>query len=499
MKKTKYLLALLLIPLMALFSSCILIKNRTTYYEYEQTPVNQISYSDIYNTQGINKLPSIGDYNVLVLPIEFNGDLFPTEYKDCLNRAFNGSSDKNSELYTGYSESVKSFYYKSSYGKLNLSFTVADKYEVGLSARQWYSSSNSKLQVIDGENDYDNGVNLIGRALDSFKSNNDAISFDENEDGWIDAIIGVYSAPYTSNGKNIWDTNDYYWAYVYAATGYETDYSKADLSNPGFNVYGFLSYSFFFDNTKSPAVDYHTMVHEFGHILGLDDYYASSGSFDPMGKVVMEDYNICDHDMFTKVALGWVDPIVGNVDGTVTLKEGECLLIPSSEGWNQTAFDEYILVEYYTPTGLKALDSTIQYPNRSLGLTDYGIKIYHVDARLIDDEGTNKYLYWSNIKNKSLTKGYIYQVACSNCHKSDNTDFADYSLCHMIEATNKFKFALGYGATNDDLFKEGQTFSLKAYQKFFEEGTTLNSGNSFNNSITINSISSESASIIIKK
>ncbi|MCR5705987.1 MAG: hypothetical protein K6G48_04265 [Acholeplasmatales bacterium] len=499
MKKLKYLLALLLIPTLLALTSCILIKSSNTYYDYEQTKVNQISYTDIYNTQGLNKLESTGEHNVLVLPIEFSGDEFPTNYKDCLNRAYNGSADESSDLYTGYSESVKSFYYKSSYGNLNLSFTIADKYTVSATPKQWLSSSSSKLNNVLGLKAYDNGVNLLGAALDKYKENNDAVTFDENADGWIDAIIGVYSCDYTSNGNNAWDTDEYFWAYVYTAAAYETDYNTQSLTNPGFNVYAFLSYSFFFEATTSPAVDYHTMVHEFGHILGLDDYYPSSGSFNPMGQVVMEDYNICDHDMFSKLVLGWVDPIVGNIDGTVTLNEGECLLIPSAESWNGTAFDEYMLIEYYCPTGLNALDSTTQYPQRSLGLTEYGIKIYHIDARLIDDEGTNRYMYWANIKNKSLTEGYMYSVACSNCNKDEDTTFYDYSLCHMIEATKSFRYKMGYAATNDDLFQDGDVFSLDTYAKFFPETTTLDSGSAWNNTVTIDSVTSECATLTITK
>ena len=498
MKNYNRLLCLLLAPFLFIFSACTFIeKKEIKEYDYSSMEVSQITYEDINLSQDYRILPSTGELNILVLPIEFKNDLFPTNYKDCINRVFNGSSDKNSDLYTGYGESVKSFYYKSSYGKLDLNFTIADKYYIDKTARQWATSDEAK---IDGE--VDNGVNLIGKAYDNYKSNNDVLNFDSNTDGYIDGIVAIYSAKDYASGDYTWDSEEYYWAYCYWASVFDTPYAESNLSNPGFDVYFFASYYFIFENTKSPAVDYHTMAHEFGHMLGLDDYYSSDSDygFNPMGGIVMEDFNICDHDMFTKIILGWVDPLVGNTSGTVTISSsgetGDAILIPSS-AWNETAFDEYILIEFYTPTYLNELDSKTKYSTRPLGLTDYGIKIYHIDARLLEIK--NKRYSYATIENQKLKSNITYMLANTNCNKNIVYGDIEHSLCHMIEADNNFDFYRGSTAENNDLFKAGDTFTISNYQRFFPNYTKLNNNTSFDYTISIDSIDSTSATISITK
>lgn len=494
---------MILSALIISLSSCVFI-NKGKYiasYEYEQRAVNQISYYDVKETTGLNVIPSTGTYNVLVLPIEFSDKSFPSNYKDCLNRAYNGSADPTSSLYTGYSESVKSFYYKSSYGKLNVNFIIADKYEMVVSAKSWYSSNNSSLpSSYDSSSVKDSGVNAIGRAYEAYKQNNDVLSLDSDADGYIDGIIGIYSSDDYNTGAYWWDEDGYYWAYVYYASAFVTPYSNANTANPGFNLYSFISYDFLFKATTSPSVDYHTYAHEFGHMLGLDDYYASDYSdFNPMGGIVMEDFNICDHDMFTKTVLGWTTPTSGNVDGEITLssstESGDCILIPSGN-WNGTAFDEYILVEFYTPTGLNELDSNTKY-SLTKGLTDYGIKIYHIDARLVEIRGQS--VYWSSIKNQKLNSKYQYLVANTNCNKDTHYGDDEFSLCHQIEANNVFTYSLGGYATNASLFHQGDTFTLKEYSKFFPESNTFNNGYYWKNKIEITSLTSTSATIKISK
>ena len=58
----------------------------------------------------------------LVIPVEIVNSPFPDDYQQILNLIFNGSS-----IETGW-ESVSTYYYKSSYGQLNMSFEIADKY-----------------------------------------------------------------------------------------------------------------------------------------------------------------------------------------------------------------------------------------------------------------------------------------------------------------------------------------------------------------------------------
>ncbi|MBR2958465.1 MAG: hypothetical protein IKC19_02385, partial [Bacteroidales bacterium] len=67
-------------------------------------------------------LPSIGNSKALVIPVSFIDYKAPIMMKSDLEKAFFGSSSD-----TGW-ESLSSYYYKSSYGKLNITGTVLDVY-----------------------------------------------------------------------------------------------------------------------------------------------------------------------------------------------------------------------------------------------------------------------------------------------------------------------------------------------------------------------------------
>lgn len=100
-----------------------------------------------------------------------------------------------------------------------------------------------------------------------------------------------------------------------------------------------------------------------------------------------------------KWALGWIDPRaitnstkLTNKGLTVTLKpfesSGDALVVglPNNNGWYG---EEYIILEYYTPTGLNERDSQYAYGSYSplsgssypKGFTQSGIIAYHVDSR----------------------------------------------------------------------------------------------------------------------
>ena len=73
-------------------------------------------------------LPTSGEVNALVVPINFTDYIFTSKQLNNLNKAFNGTS-----IQTGF-ESVSTYYKKSSYNQLNLSFTILPAYQTNKSA-----------------------------------------------------------------------------------------------------------------------------------------------------------------------------------------------------------------------------------------------------------------------------------------------------------------------------------------------------------------------------
>ena len=476
------------------------------------TDVLPFSLKSAHETYGADTLPPTGDAKLLVLPIEFTDSPFSSRSLKDLDVALNGKAED-----TGYWESVSSFYSKSSYGKSNLSFEVAPVYKTGLTQRNAYSRYVSSRT---GESD--NGGNLIHYAYDNYvsaKGKGATKAFDSDGNGYIDGVVAVYSGPNCTNAPtNLYDSEtNYYWAYTYwmSMTSAAGGWCDPNPKNPTPNLYFWLSYDFLYQAVSSPKVDAHTLIHETGHMYGLDDYYPNQtdSKANLAGGWDMMDENILDHDAYSKMVLGWTSPHVVQGPGTYSINpsatSGDCLLIPSSS-WNGTAYDEYMLLELYTPTDLNYLDSHERYPGRLLGYSTYGAKLYHIDSRLLElKQNTSThdttYSYMENPKGgmKAYDGRYVYgyMVGASNCNKNDGVD-SRCSLIHMMEADNDGAFAAGKYGTNNDLFHTGDSFSMKTYRSSFpfrnsNGDACFNKGSDFPYRITFDEVAADHATVTI--
>lgn len=375
-------------------------------------PTLGVENGEVY---GVSKgLPSTGNPQVLVIPIAFTDYPAPTNIQKELETSFFGTSSE-----TGW-ESLKSYYYKSSYGKLNISGTVLPAYNTG---------KTSSYYEYKDDGDY----LFIKAALEYYDGIIDYSDYDYDKDGYIDSIYFIYTCPYNST-----DDESLYWAYTYEY--YTDDYEYYD--NVEADFYVLASYHFLFDelaNGSKVKYNLETYIHETGHLLGSDDYYDYDESIGPYGGIGggdMMDYNVGDHNPFTKIILGWTTPyLMGNTSSTIRLNSfsstGDVLMIPKS--FNGTYFDEYYLIDFYTPDGLNESEAGYS------GLFDVsGIRIYHVDATLKDPSDA-----WA-----------VWEI-----YKYNNSD-TSHKLIKLIEADgNNHIENENYGYSEDtDLFKEGSSY-----------------------------------------
>lgn len=460
---------------------------------------------DVTAQRGMDVVPSIGEVDVLVLPIEFEDYPFSQDCLDNVTASLNGTDNE-------YWESVSSFYEKSSYGKLHLNFHMAPIYQTGMTSNNAAKSDYYYLQ--HDESDKTNGQIFVNSAVEEYDDSTVPLTdFDGDDDGLIDAVVAVYSCPnntahrytFEYEGK-VHKDDEFFWAYTYWC------WNEADLSSPKAGTYVWLSYDFF---SRGGNADAHTLIHEFGHALGLDDYYSNEVTFQPAGGVDMMDMNVTDHDAYSKCALGWTSPyIVDGDDVSLTIRpsasSGDCVLIPSSS-FNGTLWDEYILLELYTPEGLNELDSKSSYLGKyPKGYSVPGIKIYHIDSRLISCYVSgSSYTSTPYVKDPNSidlgSNNVFYFVGATNCSKEYNSSLvlssnreysSSFSLLHLIEANGVNTFSEGATGTNTTLFKDGSTFSLQKYgASFFPYKTIMNSGASFPYTITVTALSSESATL----
>lgn len=389
----------------------------------DETPIDSAA-AEKEITRG---LPSIGNPKVLVIPVDFTDYGAEEDMKSDLQAAFFGTSKQ-----TGW-ESLSSYYHKSSYGKLNITGTVTDVYHTNKSS-SYYSNKYDNRQ--DDNPEYE----IIKGALEYFDDTIDYAQYDSDNDGMIDALYIVYTAPVSySTSESAETPSDFWWAFTYEY--YTEDYEYHDGKEADF--YMFFGYDFLFETPacgKKIALNCETIIHETGHVLGLDDYYDYGTDHEEdnggLGGGDMMDYNVGDHNPFSKMLLGWTDPYVARADCAITLRSfgesGDCVMICKNE---ESPFSEYFIIDYYTPDGLNEFEAG----NSGLFSTE-GVRVYHVNATMTTSEVAS---IWD-----------IYEY-------SNGTKNAKDKLIALVEADGNNDIEDGCCSDNDDLYSIGKGSSIK--------------------------------------
>lgn len=432
--------------------------------EVNGTPILPTGYSLLQDELDVVGIPSMGDVKILVFAVDFSD--YPASSSDTtiqdIELAFNGSSSQ-----IDY-ESLNSYYQISSYGNLNITADVVGFYRASRTA-QYYEDEYEKLYAVDpytGDWLYgDDEVtypesDLIYEMLQYYDGTIDYSDYDANHDGYIDGIYVVYTHPVSyDSGSDLW------WAYqdVYIYDG--------DLFD-GVEPYYFVWSGTDFLHEGSDNINARTIIHETGHMLGLDDYYdydeSSRYNDGGLGGADMMDYAVGDQNPFSKILLGWVTPMVVTSSMTINLtpflEDGQVILL--IDDWNNSIFDEYLLISYYTPDGLNVDDSGIMF-------SDSGIIIYHVAAQI--DNGYNENSAYYSIFNNNNTDSYR-------------------KLIKIIEADMDGDIDLYSIAENSDLFQVGDILGSNVYSTYQWYNNT-----SLGFTVEVSSLSESVSSIHITK
>ena len=461
---------------------------------------------------GSASLNSIGTKKVLVVPVTFkNRTTFTSAQLAKIEKAYNGAATD-----TGW-QSLKSYYQTTSYGKLTIESVVTDPYIVPMNDYE----TNKTIADTAKDTSFEGMVynkkysteQLADDIIASLGTKYNLADFDLDNDGLIDGVEMVYIGGRDwVNGND--DPTAVWWNFTYVSNqvNYEPNTHIA-------GAYFWSQLSQLENGYYTTDIDTHTLVHETGHMLGLDDYYTydysgNVSSENPCGMVDMMDFNIGDHNAFSKSVLGWVSPkyVTGKVDTfDLTLNSfadtGDCLILrnTSSDPWNGTPYDEYLMLQYYTPTKLNEQDSVMGYPELSgVGVggcyKKAGLQVFHVDARLAN-------IYTSDLStlaySDSLSPNLFF--AASNTGSSSlnvkktretgtKTYNSPYRLIEAVPATGIDYF----GSTDyshlgnqkvlfgDSLYGCGGTsFSMEKMKSLFPNGTLFNDGSTLDYNFTV--------------
>lgn len=359
----------------------------------------------------IDGCPTEGNVKVLVIPVEFSDRTAASlGYSlDKLNKAFNGSGND-----TDY-RSVSEFYFESSYGKLDLEFVVLD---------EWFRPSHNSTYYASQEMDYYGSQVFIGdqlimdEALAYLESRMDLSEFDSDGNSIIDAVVMI-------NTLEIDDSTDFNWAYRYWNIYTDSEDYYFEYDGVSANDYLWASYQFLYEDENqnfndTTAMNTYTFIHEFGHVLGANDYYDYTGKNSPLDGRDMMDYIIGDHNPYTKFNYGWLTTsrlVVASDKVTLTLNEftstGDSIIIANN--WDDTlgAFQEYYVLMYYKHTGL---NSDGNYFDQE------GVVMYHVNASLYleTEDGEPYYIVYNSNTDASDEYG-TYDNLIELCKSSTNS------------------------------------------------------------------------------
>lgn len=450
------------------------------------------NYETMWANAGYRVMPSTGDAAALVIPIWFTDspDFINVDKKD-----ENGLTQKEQVLEDinlivfGDNEqvpwrSLKTYYREESYGKLNIVGKVSDWYEVD------HASTRYAYQ--------DTAINtLAASAVKWYFDNNPSETrsdYDKNNDGKIDTLILYYGTNYhvvRENGQprtanwlrrtnSTGDSSISNYAWMSYATTYNYDGLKASMT-------GQLEAN----DLSTVGLFSKTVIHEVGHAFGLSDYYDNTLTREPVGVLNMQSSDSGGHDAFSVMAMGWTEPYVFSAENAatstqpiieITIKDFQStgdliILTPKWDGYPfdylydpsnpnppdyKEIFDEYLVLELYTPTGLNAKDAArTDVDNAKVP----GIRLWHVNAKL----GSNGRHLYGNSSNDS-----------------------NFDLLHLIRNdTNKDYYSLAR-LSDADLFKQGDSFTMDKFKsQFYNHDGKLDDGRSLGFSFGVTKIETD--------
>lgn len=398
------------------------------------------------------------------------------------------------EYYFGEKKSLTSYYKTMTFDKVNISGFVTDPIEETKYSSYQVNADSSMSVLFDMIQD-------VAEKIQIKYSNINWNEYDLNNDGMFDNIHMI-----TNYNSNVWA--EPLWPHMY-----HTDKERTS-DHLGVNVYSISAI-----NHMTDAI---TSIHEQGHIFGLEDYYDYSyKGVDYIGGADMQSNNVFDWNSFSKMQTGVITPYIykgSRKEESITLSaasiNGDCLLIPANyKTWNGSAYDEYFLIELFSPYGNNEADWS------SWGnLGDYGVRMYHVDARLYGSNVKSgdfiKVTDWEQQRINSLEdiKKYKYtQIGSNNCYdwrdyEGGIKEHSNYQLLQIVQKGGSNTFATPGGRTSLkylDLFKQGDEFTFNKYNTFLTKDkkavTTTNEGEEFPWKITFSKMSKEKVTITISK
>ena len=410
---------------------------------------------------------AIGTLNTLVVPIGWQDEPEHADEDEYARfRAELGRVMDETGKVTDYSLdhtkeqrfSLSEYYDIASYGKLTVQSFMTD----------WYRAPYDFAEMRDRAPSRTFTDELLAWLYATYPDM-DFGQFDQDGNGYFDAVI-LLNAGSMGDGLQIISfgggfTNMYTYTGEYAGTP----------DRPTFNC---------FVNMNAQLFETNTLIHEFAHNLGLIDYYdVTYSGIDAVGRFDMQSANYGDWNVYSKYAVGWLEPktVTGLGKGESTeitigasALTGDAIVIRGAESNDDTPFDEYIMIDLFADAGVNVCDT-----ERDGFALDgaVGVRIYHINAKMEKRELTVE------------GKDEVYPIGTAHT-ANNNTGDGKFNV-ELIQAGGDNTFTdldnLRTNLTEEDLFKAGDSFTVESYGEFFDDGK-LDDGTAFGYKIEIVSV-----------
>ncbi|MCK9162860.1 MAG: M6 family metalloprotease domain-containing protein [Bacteroidales bacterium] len=329
---------------------------------------------------------TIGIRKLLVILVDYSDFSFTytrQNFEDLFNQV-----GYSANLSTG---SVRDYFAASSYGKLDLQCTVVGPFTLP-QTRKFYGEATDSMNDI-------NAKQMILDACNAADASVDFSIFDNDHNLIVDGVHIVYAGKGQHNGGG----TDAIWAH-------RSKLGAQDfVSNEGIRIIDYSCASEKNSTGSMSGVGVHS--HEFGHVLGLWDYYDADYEINGISKT-FGDFDIMDggaynnnektppiYNAYSKVFLGWASPYIIDTNMLMDITSFHSTDSALVFQINTPINGEYFLIENKDYTGWNGKVDAMQYYINTTGVTS-GLLAIHVD------ESTNALGWGSN---------------CLNCYPNRNS------------------------------------------------------------------------------
>lgn len=304
----------------------------------------------------VKSFQSTGTQNFLVLLVQFSDQSFSNTASD-FNNLMNLSN------YGGIG-SFKDYHFYNSNGKLTVNTTVGGPF-TSANTHDYYGQNDG------GGNDM-NIQELVSEAVIAADASIDFSQYDNDGDGVVDAVYVIYAGTGEASSGNPTDV----WPHASSITPITVD---------GVTV---QKYACSNEIANGNMVGIGTICHEFGHSLGLPDYYDTdyagsggqaegTGTWDCMasGAYNGTEASPANHNAFSKQFLGWQNLQIISANGAYVLPPAtqDTLAFLVESAFSNEGF-------FLENRQLEGFDSQLQ---------GHGLLIYHADYSYLDQNHLN--------------------------------------------------------------------------------------------------------------